>query len=242
MTWIHVVTIVISSFVAASSLFVALSRPRRNRRIPRSSLFTEPSQDCVFLFDEADLVDATASARQLLSTRHEAGDAWSKFLAYITPRFPEFEDSLVNLENLGRVTLTSANAPRLTLKAEWRGGMTRISLAEGRGEAPGSNGEAILHHALEDEIARLRTTVDSAPVLIWAEDDTGAVLWGNRGYLDYLLDPDRESTVAAWPLQRLFPDLDAEALLSATKPARACLAATGTSDARWFDCYSENVA
>jgi len=62
--------------------------------------------------------------------------------------------------------------------------------------------------AIEDELDILRSLGENAPLLIWRQDDTGAVTWANRAYLALAeeIRPDNEATDPCWPLPRIFAD------------------------------------
>ncbi|WP_233192756.1 PAS-domain containing protein [Acidimangrovimonas sediminis] len=182
------------------------------------------------------MIDATGPARALLNAG-EGEDNWSRLLSYLLPRFPGIEDHIADLSERGRVTLMSQGPRPLTLKAEWRGGLTRLSLHDPRaaGSGPGATLDPISQRALEDELSDLRGTVEEAPFLVWREAPDRAVIWANRRYLDLARKDDEEDI--GWPLPQLFPDLDlAEHGQAPGATRRASVRTPKEGTTLWFDC------
>ena len=233
MTWMHVLTIVGSSFGAALTALIGLSvggvaLMRHGRR----SIFTDTGAACVFLFDRTELIDATEDARALLAVSSAPGDAWTRFLAFVLPRFPGFQEKFARLDEIGRLTLTSGGAQPLTLRAEWRGGLARIVLREPGSAAARSPADALSQRAMEDEIETLRGTMDHAPFPAWRQDPAGAVVWANRAYLDLAALRRPGGEALPWPLPQLFPR--GEPGWSAVRQ-RASLTLPTATGPRWFD-------
>lgn len=233
MTWMHVLTIVGSSVGASLIALIGLSAgsnvlTRRGRR----SIFTEPAAACVFLFDQTELVDASEEARALLAVSTVPGNAWSRLLAFVQPRFPGFEERFAQLDKVGRITLSSGGTQPLTLRAEWRGGLARIILRSPGADPDRPAADALSHRAMEEEIEALRGTMDQAPFPAWRQDAAGAVVWANRAYLDLATLRQAGTEALPWPLPPLFTR--AGAGWTAVRQ-RASLTLPNAAAPRWFD-------
>ncbi|MCU0815434.1 MAG: PAS-domain containing protein [Cypionkella sp.] len=196
-------------------------------------LFHDRSDGTIFLFDGDVLIDASPSARALLSGVNIPSSAWSKLMAYIEPLFPEAARHLADLQNTGLVVLEGEDSDSMPihLRAEWVGGLTRIALidAESLGKHPLS--DPLVHRAMSEELSVLRGMLTDAPMLAWREREDGEVIWANTGYVltsASLLEPGRDLT---WPLPRLF-DRIATAQGAAGQRQRI-LRPDGAE--RWFD-------
>ncbi len=232
MHWIHLLTIVGSSFAAAALAFFGLTSGRKViAQATQRSLFDDPGASCVFLFDGTDLIDASDGARALLANTPGAAEPWVRLLAFLTPRFPAFERKFARLKDLGRFTLSSVGPHPLTLRAEWRGGMARIVLREPRGELHTVAADGVSQRAMEDEIETLRHTMDRAPFPIWREDAAGSVVWANRAYVDLALIGRSAEDLLSWPLPSIFPAAASGESIS----RRVALRLPGAPDPRWFD-------
>ncbi len=234
MTWMHVLTIVGSSLIAAFAALIALSAPPRGRKTAQPSLFSDQTSACVMLFDREDLLDASVSGRTLLSLGKSEDGPWSRFLEYAVPRFPEFEEKFACLPALGRIVLTSSGPQPLTLRAEWRGGLARISLTGARRESDAPASDALSYRALEEEVEMLRNIVDHAPILAWREDANGAITWRNQTYAKLAEGADKASHDAAPHLFPLSGDSDPS---HPDESRRSSITVPETGQSRWFERY-----
>lgn len=171
------------------------------------SVFGARSPETVFIFDGEALVDATPPARALIANGVESGGPWFRALSRLEPMFPGLYTRLEGLQREGRFVLCSREdvAPPLVLRAEYLGGLTRLTLVDGEGEAasPGSDGLAEL--ALKDELAHLHDTLSRAPLPIWRETAEGEVIWANGPYLAAAAEQLEPGKELAWPLPAIFP-------------------------------------
>ncbi|MDE3027549.1 MAG: PAS-domain containing protein [Paracoccaceae bacterium] len=234
MTWMHVLTIVGSSLIAAFAALIALSIPSRGKKNARPSIFSDQTSACVMLFDREDLLDATVAGRAVLSLGKSDGGPWSRFLEYAVPRFPEFEEKFARLPILGRIVLTSSGPQPLTLRAEWRGGLARISLTGAQGDGEAQASDVLSYRALEEEVETLRNVIDHAPILVWREDANGAITWCNKSYAHLAEGADKASGEAT---PRLFPvsgDIDTS---QPEKGRRSSIIIPESGKLRWFERY-----
>lgn len=202
--WALALGLVLTAVMAASAAVVlaGVLQARGDRR--QGGIFADPQGGTVFLFDGETLLDATPGARAILALSPARGGPWLRLLAYVAPRFPDFEQRISTLAGDGRLTLASGSEGEpLLLQAEMRGGVTRIVLDD-----PASGTRQRMDHlaqrALVEELDQLRATVTQAPLMMWRETAAGDVVWANAAYLlraARRLDPGED---LSWPLPRLF--------------------------------------
>lgn len=195
-----------ATLAALGGLFALAALQARVTGGRKNTAFFDPANDTSFLFDGEVLVDATPGARALLKLGSTTGNAWTRLVSYLSPRFPGFESRLATLPGDGPLLLSIApNAgPPMMLRAELRGGLTRITLLdpEAEGRTPGF--DPLTQRAMEEDLDQLRATISHAPFLIWRENSEGEVTWANAAYLLQAasrLGPGQDLT---WPLPRLF--------------------------------------
>ncbi len=240
--WVHVLVIVGSATAAAFLAISALALPSgKPRDKPSNGLFSDQTDGTIFLFDGHDLVDASADARALLATFSEGQDSWSRFLSYVLPRFPEFEDRITQIEDLGRFNLVAEGSRPLTLCAQWRGGLVQIRLTDPSCEQQDGAADPISLRALEEELEDLRATMNQSPFLVWRETAEGAVVWANRSYLAHA--GAQHDDDPGWPLPKLFTQLDLPDLAKGPAMARrASVTLPGRKELLWFDCHAIGTA
>lgn len=210
---------------------LAYLQPTMNRSRRRHG--AEAGAPCVFLFDRAELLDATDGARALLAASPLEGDAWTRFLAFAAPRFPGVEEKLARLADLGRLCLPAASRTPMTLRAEWHAGLIRIVISQQPCTDGAEASDGLDRQAMEEEVETLRSTLDRAPLPVWREDATGTVTWANRPYMDLAGRLEGRGEVPAWPLPAVFPGGD-----GATARRRHELALPGQEDPGWYDILS----
>ncbi|SDX41822.1 PAS-domain containing protein [Roseicitreum antarcticum] len=177
----------------------------------------------VFVFDDTRLVDCNDTAAEILrdvrhlgvlvAPVHEDGRApspdqteYAKLLRKISAYFPDFEQQASTLAQTGEISLTATGDIGMSLRAVWRRGLAHIILEDTRAEGGKATLDRLTYQAMEDELAALRALTDDAPVPMWREDPTGAIVWGNLGYLDLAQRLDgRGDNALIWPLPRVFP-------------------------------------
>jgi len=213
------------------------------RQIPaEAGVGTHPVlEQIVFLFDDEDLVDATAPARALLDAAPMAASDWARLSAFAAPRFADFARIMATLAERGRIELRAkvdaGHLAPIRLIAEDVRGLARITLIDPEAEGRGVLVDGLSQRALEDELDLLRLTLDRSPALVWRDDEAGAVIWANRAYIlrsGALAEADE---VLVWPLPRLFP-LDEASTHSGPRRLRLD---EGEDRSAWFDCYSSQL-
>ena len=196
----------LTSVLSAFGAGMVLAGLRSRREPEGTSLFREQSDGIVFLFDAEVLLDATPAARALLAGVAAIPSPWGRLIACLTPSFANVAQHLSQLRDTGLVLLEGEDSEGmpLFLRAEWRGGLTRIILTGP--ETPGqmSPADALHHRAMTAELSVLRGMLAEAPLLAWREGPGGDVTWANTAYVlaaGASLDPGQD---LSWPLPRLF--------------------------------------
>ncbi|MFN3936570.1 MAG: PAS-domain containing protein [Gemmobacter sp.] len=220
-------------WIAGASLLAALvailvlgfGRPARRSRSP---IFDDGQTGVRFLFDGDAMVDATDEARQLLSGIRLPGSAWIRFLSFAVPRFPGIETQFSTLAETGRFLRTSDGPHPLTLLAEWRGGLRRITLADAHAEGELAVVDPLIQRAQDEELATLRNLADTVPIPLWQKAATGEVVWANPAYVDLACRPGPDGDAGPlWPLPVLFES-------DGGPGSRCALPAGPDGGVRWF--------
>ena len=199
------------------------------RRAPRTPAARPDAEPVAFLFRDRRLIDATGPARALIEALPGEGD-WARLWTWLAQRFDEPQRLLKLAAQDGTATLAAQgglSGLRLDLQ-DLGSGLVRIEVVDPRLEHAGITVNAHSLAALEDELSILRDSVDHAPVLIWRENDAGAVVWANAAYLCAVEAQLTDET--RWPLPRLIT-LPPEA--EGTTRAQI----EGDEQLRWFDCH-----
>ena len=232
MNWTLGLELLVVSFLAAlSALFALAYFQSRSGRSP-ASVFSDARRGAIFLFDDDALIDASDDARALLAASRVAGGPWARFMAYAVPRFPDLVDRLALLPELGRVSITAQGADQVTLIAEWRSGLRKITLLDADADGQQPPMDPLAQRAQEEELAALRQITDALPFPVWREGADGAVSWANHAYVATVTRQNGAEGFLTWPLPRLFdvPAADSE--------RRQLLIGKDGDRDRWYDCLA----
>jgi PAS domain-containing protein len=229
-----VVTGILSSLVGL--LFLAVLQKKSLRSV--SSIFLENTNNAEYLFDGEVLIEATPAGRSLLPTacQHMAA-AWPGLLNYLEPRFPGATARFENLHTEGPLIMSGADSGAgnpLLLRAEVRGGLTRITIMDTESSQSARALDPLTRRAIREELEQLRMISAKAPLPIWRECANGDVVWANACYLDLVTSHMEDNQDLVWPLPKLFT------LPVTTDPAKAQrhkLTIPGDMNARWFDLF-----
>lgn len=179
---------------------------------PRASVSAggHPALQPVFLFDGDELMDATPGGLQLIADRPNGMSERDALLQLLKPDFPDLlaTFSAISHDEIEQLTPLNGNPLRLTLANDR--GFKRVVLGAQDGEDVDLLYAALARSAFGEELSRLRTLTNTAPQLIWCEDEQGRPTWANRAYLTYSdqCAEDAEDAQHLWPGRRLFSDLD----------------------------------
>lgn len=227
-----------AAFLTALATLIAFSLfSRRSAEITRRALDAE--RDSVsFLFDDEDLVDATPAARQLLESAPRNGSVWAHFSEVMGPIFPKLSESLKDLAHVGKITLKSTDGAT-ELRAEWRDGLARLSLATRSADEPLAGVDQQSFNAMGQELDSLRAIAEHAPFAQWRETAAGVITWCNAAYLSLADATSPEDSMTSWPPAPVFAaeNLADESSDSGAKPGQRRVALTPPGDDRrhWFE-------
>lgn len=228
--------------LAAGAVLGGLRLLERRNGMAQGSIFGAADPGAVFLFDGQTLIDASDRARALLGLRQGGAGAWPRLMAHLAPHFPDVETSIGALPDVGRLRMTGQGVDPLTLVAEWRGGLRRITLAEPHTESHLMMLDALAQRAQEDELAALRRTAEAAPTPICREAEDGRVLWANAAYIELATQHLGDDAALAWPIPVLFNDIPHDGRMRLKLEITAQGAPEGATRApAWFDCRSVPV-
>jgi PAS domain-containing protein len=199
--WALAASVVLAAIGAAAAGVAVLAALNARRQAAAPGLFLDDAQDSVFLFDGEVLVDASAAARALLASSMLRGSPWQGLMAFLVQHFPDADQRIANLQAEGRFLLESSSEVgqrRMTLLAEWRGGMTRLSLS---GADTGTGAvDPLSLQAMREELNLLREITGHAPLPIWIQTPAGRTIWANTEYLAMANEREGDS---GWPLPTL---------------------------------------
>ncbi len=231
--------IIVTTSVGSALLALFVMSLLLSRRMPQTvqSGTHAVLEQTVFLFDDQDLVDATAPARALLDASPMAASDWARLSAFVAPRFEDFGKTMALLAERGRIEITSkpdeGRQTLLRLIAEDVKGLARITLIDPEAEGRGVLVDGLSQRALEDELDQLRLTLDRSPSLVWREDENGIPTWANRAYILRSGAFAEAEEALVWPLPRLFALDD-----GAHSGPRRLRLDEGEERSSWFDCHS----
>ncbi|MBM1220747.1 PAS-domain containing protein [Ponticoccus sp. SC2-23] len=190
-----------------------------------------------FLFDGADLVDATPSGHRILrSAGISAGDL-PRLLDHLAGRFPGLSEISAAAPDAGQY-LSDRPSDDARLDIERWGNMTRLAILSETDDRLSLHPGAV--EAMEREIETLREISEAAPLLIWQEDSRGAITWANKAYVQLAdqLNPAHPGQATVWPPAQLFANLPPTTGEDDVATARLCITMQGNQSERWFEIKS----
>lgn len=232
--------VILATSVAAALLALLMLSHAAGSKLgtPRRPSLAPGIEPAVFLFDDRDLVDATAPALRLVGVGADRSDTWERVLAYLSRHFDGVERHLDTLAHKGQVQLIGDRDPTLRVTAENLGAMTRITLADLKAEGQGVTIDALSLRAQEAELNDLRDITSAIPVLAWRTRTDGRIDWANREYTvalsRHLGTPAPD---LAWPLHPLFGTT-----LPETGAARVSVSAADGRATNWYELHSTPIA
>lgn len=200
----------------------------------KPSIFSDSDGRTLFLFDGETLIDSTPGGRAVISASPAPGSAFAKLKAHLAPFFPTVDRYLDQLPDIGMITLEGEDAEgiAMVLRAELRGGLLRVELAEAAFLRPSRRvDDPLAHRALTEEVETLRSMMTQAPIIAWREREDGEVVWANTRYVLMAAESLGSDEELSWPLPRLFDRV--ASLQGAGGQRQKLLCRDGTT--MWFD-------
>jgi PAS domain-containing protein len=233
------ITLLATGIFSAFIGLILLSFLQKKAQRGPDSVFIEAYGDAEYLFDNKVLMDAIPAARNLLPKAcQDKTSAWPGLLSYLEQKFPGVTTQLELLATQGSLTMGSAeddSGSPLLLRAELRGGLTRISVIETELSGTKAALDPLTRRAIRDELEQLRQISAKAPLPIWRESEAGDVIWANASYLDLATEGLGQDEDLTWPLPKLFPQqANQDPMLSTRRKY------VSHPDARphWFDIFA----
>jgi PAS domain-containing protein len=202
---------------------------------PRPTLFREGEDATVFLFDGDRLVDATPSGYRFLSGSRHVDEPWIGLLERLSPRFDNLAGRLAQIAMTGSLVLTASAGHALALRAEARGGLTKITLIDPERHIDPLGGDVLTVQALDHELQDLRDATNAAPFPIWRALDSGDIVWANDAYMDMVTKIVSDNQTPAWPLPSIFAMND-----SASGPERWAQRCAGPPGMGMYDVVARD--
>ncbi|MGO4914630.1 PAS-domain containing protein [Pseudogemmobacter sp. W21_MBD1_M6] len=218
-----VLLVIVVSFAATTFALLLLSALTAPAKKTARALLSEAMNECVFIFDDETLIDATPRARRILATGPRGMSDWARFGVIFGPRFPDLSDKIGGLAEAGQLQWTSADSPVVKLYAEWWDGLARIVLDERISDGPLVDIDRQSLAAMEEELDTLRGTTDHAPFLVWKQAVNGQITWANQAYLTLAARFYPDEDVPTWPPRVIFPPAAVKGDPPAEGPRRIAL-------------------
>lgn len=195
-------------------------------------------QDIVFLFNNKRISGATPSAYQLLAGVTTPEDDWHRLMSWIGPHFTGAVEKINNLRDGERINLTGESrlgTGKLHLLVEDLGNdILRIVISAQENAALKNASDGVFKQVMEEELQLLREAAEQTPALVWREDKSGNIVWGNTTYHKYIgLTQDGP---VGWPLPRL---LSPAKVNGPTEISRDKFNVHGKPT--WFDCHEHDI-
>jgi PAS domain-containing protein len=206
MTIDTIITLAILCFGALCTAFLVLYTLAllvERKSTSGTTAFEGNEADTIFLFDGEVLINATHSARNVLSAAADVGSDWSKLLSVLLHRFPSFQTEIEDLAERGNMDIESRDGTAV-LRCEWRNDLARLFLLNL--ETAQNNIEMDYHSlaAMEQELDTLRATSEHVPFLVWRELKNGTVSWANSAYVTLADAQLPHGEIPNWPPMPLF--------------------------------------
>jgi len=215
---------------------------QETKREASYKLVLESDQETAFLFDDANLIDATESAYKLIGPKTHKTSDLERLITAFSSRFSTLSNDLSALGSEGELTIIPDN-PNDTarIKAQWWDGFSRLVFVDTNAESETPLVENTNITALESELDTLRNTVRLAPYLVWQETANGEINWANAAYLSLANLISSNSSNNSWPPARVFDisknvidDLDPKTFRTSVKPS-------GSEYPLWFELSCKQV-
>jgi len=212
---------------------MVMARLSPARRVEARSILMQSDDETVFLFDDDGLIDATPHARKFLSAAPKGDNDWRRILSLLSPRFPDIEEQLATLPEIGILNRTALDGV-LNLKAEIRGELVRLTLVDPDRSGEKADIDVQSLGAIERELETLRAIAEETHFLMWRQDPRGRLTWVNRAYLDMVERTRGKAAAETWPPPRLF-QLTPSQITTGTQSRRLTMSDERTSNTEWYD-------
>lgn len=168
MDWVILLTTCMAS--AAGAVFWLTRQPERRSHPGYLDLSNQ-----VYLFSDTDLIEASTKAPELPDADADITD-WQRLYDMVVDRFPDFPDSIEQVQLQGRsVTTPASKDDSGSIVSEWVDGIIRVELLE----QPEPQQPPLTP---SQELGTLQVALGEAPTPMWRVNDNGVVRWHNKAY------------------------------------------------------------
>ena len=234
-TLLQAAALVIAGFAAALTALAFMAPKAR-----AISTHAEPSAqpEVVFLFEDDKLVDASPAGHRLLDVTASRGNDILRLVTFLSPRFPELHDRVMDCEEADHFDLTSSDGQTL-LSLHVGSGRLRITLTETADAATHLAPDRHSQDALIDELRMYRSLGNGTPFPIWRQTEDGRVTWANAEYCHLADSLQKTSPGALWPQDVI--EIDPVLAADLRKPQTIRIKVPNEKDARWYECQTSRI-
>lgn len=205
----------------------------------KRSILLQSDDPTVFLFDDDGLIDATPEARRFLSAAPAGDNDWRRVLSLLSPRFPEIEEAINILPEVGTLSRTARDG-ELNLRAEMRGDLIRLTIVDPDQSGETANIDVQSLDVMERELETLRSIAEESHFLMWRQDSQNQVTWVNRAYLDLVERVKGKEATERWPPPALF-DLVSHKSAGTIQATRLSLIDETSGRSRWYEVNAVSI-
>ncbi len=190
-----------------------------------------------FLFEGAEVIDATPQARRILDAAAGPCKTRAEVAALLDPQFPGLRERLASdMPDLAPLPAKTRIGGHLEFEQFGNSLRMTVHLPKHKFEL-----HPLAYGAMTAELDTLRHIGEASPQLIWKLDAQGTVAWANSAYLDVVdatIEAASETAPNAWPPMNLFEIVDSTLFGPHPETIRRQVFQTGETLPRWYDVTS----
>ena len=155
----------------------------------------EVADTAIFLLEDDYVVDASDAGYYLLEKAVQAGTERDRLLSILAPDFPELADVLKSQGDNTHRRLYARHGSSTFVDIDQLDGLVRVTLSGFEKVAAERELERVSSRLKSEEIGLLRQLLERCPTIIWKEDLSGRLVWGNPAYLqaiDAVVNPKKD--------------------------------------------------
>ncbi|WP_299821381.1 PAS domain-containing protein [uncultured Jannaschia sp.] len=211
-------------------------RPRAQQHAPTAEILSEPR---VFQFRNGYLTEHSDNVSFLLPSPIDNLTAWNDLRDSLSDIHRDASAALRTLDETGRpFKLTGTFGPDEVVILGCRDGLDlRVTVSAAGEQRSAVRIDLSSLQAMEDEIAMLSRANETSPVLSWAVDAEGRIVWCNAAYIAVVKRFVGSDAAHGWPLHPLFAEDDGLGPVRTRRKVR-----DGAGHEHWFEVTSPSVA
>ena len=237
--FLQLASLTFASFVAALAVLWLVGLRLKKLEPKANAQLSDTADEIVFIFTGDKLTDASRSAQEFLSSDLPDGHELPEFVRLLSGRFPDLKRALEDLPDSKAEHLETADGlGRIAL--QWRDDDIRMVLDD-RPQYSAPLAPDTTSAATEEELANLRTVAQSAPFLVWRQNDEGKIVWANNSYLDLSRECDKTGAASVWPPLKVFPDPEQLPFPGEMDSGRVNIEVRDGDEKKWFERHVMRV-